>query len=240
MNIYKQKIAILSIVLLSFVGCSNNGRNHDGRGNHGQDNSYRNTQQGAAIGAGLGAVTGAIIGYQGGRGKGALRGALIGGVAGGALGAGVGRYMDKQQAEFERQLAAERRTHQLEIQRLQNETLRITMNNEVSFGFNSSVIKPAFRRTLNKVSDVLKRYNRSMVRVVGYTDSIGTASYNLQLSRRRADAVAWYMEERGIAAGRIASEGRGESAPRASNQTEAGRQLNRRVEILVVPDPNIQ
>ncbi len=230
MNRYTLKAMAIGVALLTLAGCTN----------YAQDPAYRNTQQGAAAGAALGAVTGAIIGYQGGRGKGAMRGALIGGVAGGALGAGVGRYMDKQQAEFERQLATERRSHQLEIQRLQDETLKITMNNEVSFGFNSSAIKPAFHRTLNKVSDVLKRYNRSMVRVVGYTDSIGAASYNLKLSRERADAVAWYMEDRGIAASRIASEGRGETSPRASNEAEAGRQLNRRVEILIVPDPNIQ
>ncbi len=226
----KTRSILCMATLLLASGCTN----------YAPNDPNRYTKQNAGIGAALGAATGAIVGYQSGRGAGALRGALIGGVAGGALGAGVGRYMDQQQAEFERQLAAERRAHQIEIQRLQNETLKITMNNEVSFDFNSSAIKPAFHRTLNKVADILKRYNRSVVRVVGHTDNIGSSSYNQQLSQRRADAVAWYLEDRGVAANRIASEGRGESEPRATNNTEAGRQLNRRVEIFIVPDPNIQ
>jgi len=220
--------ASLAALLLS--GCVNNNPN----------DPYRNTKQVATAGAALGAVTGAIVGYQKGRGNGAMRGALIGGAAGGALGAGVGRYMDQQQAEFERQLAAERQAHQIEIQRMQDESLKITMNNEVSFDFNSSAIKPSFHNSLDKVSDVLNRYNRSLVRVVGHTDSLGSDSYNMNLSQKRADSVAYYMESRGVAANRVASTGRGESEPRASNATAAGQQLNRRVEIFVVPDPNIQ
>lgn len=225
------KMKVLCVAtLVAASGCTN----------YAEDDPYRYTKQNAGIGAAVGAAAGAVIGYQSGRGSGALRGALIGGAAGGALGAGVGRYMDQQQAEFERQLAAERRAHQVEIERLQNENLKITMNNEVSFDFNSATIKPAFHQTLNKVADILKRYNRSLVRVVGHTDNIGSSSYNQQLSQRRADAVAWYLEDRGVAATRIASTGRGESEPRATNNTEAGRQLNRRVDIFIIPDPNIQ
>ncbi len=194
----------------------------------------------AAAGAVLGAIAGAIIGFQGNHSGGALRGALIGGAAGGAIGAGVGHYMDKQQAEFDRQLADERASHQVEIERLKNQNLKITMNSEVSFAFDSANIKPAFRSTLDKVSDILERYSRSRINIMGYTDSVGSAAYNQGLSRRRAESVASYIESRSVQPPRVSTEGRGESDPRASNTTAAGRQLNRRVELLIIPDRNIQ
>jgi len=200
----------------------------------------KNTKEKAMTGAAIGAIAGAIIGHQQDRSGGALRGALIGGAAGGALGAGVGVYMDKQQAEFERQLASERNAHQVEVERLQNENLKITMNSEVSFDFNSAAIKPAFTRTLDKVNDIVARYSRTSVRVVGHTDSVGSAAYNQRLSEDRAKSVAWYMEDNGVAAGRVSAEGRGEAQPRATNESEAGRQLNRRVELLIIPDSDIQ
>jgi len=198
------------------------------------------TKQGAAGGALLGAVAGAIIGYQGDHSGGALKGALIGGAGGAALGAGAGYYMDKQQAEFEQKLAAEQQANQIEVERLKNQNLKITMNSEVSFDFNSAEIKPAFKNTLDKVSDILGRYNRTSITVVGYTDNVGSDAYNQGLSSRRAQSVAYYMEQRGVQQSRIRTEGRGESDPRASNATEAGRQLNRRVELLIIPDQDIQ
>jgi len=204
------------------------------------DDPNRKAKQGAASGALLGAVAGAIIGYQGDHSGGALKGALIGGAGGAALGAGVGHYMDKQQAEFERQLADERAVHQVEIERLKNENLKITMSSEVSFDFNSAAIKPAFRSTLDKVSDILERYNRTQINVVGHTDSVGSNAYNQGLSRKRAESVAYYVERRGVQSFRVRTEGRGESEPRASNATEAGRQLNRRVELLIIPNRDIQ
>ncbi|MDQ6966116.1 MAG: OmpA family protein [Mariprofundaceae bacterium] len=199
-----------------------------------------NAKQKAAMGAAAGAVLGAVIGYQGDHSGGALRGALVGAAAGGVLGAGVGNYMDKQQAEFERQLAAEQQAHQVEIQRLQNENLKITMSSEVSFDYDSATVTPVFGRTLDKVADILQRYNRSGVTIVGHTDDAGSDSYNQGLSQRRAESVAYYLESRGVQAQRIRTEGRGEAEPRASNASEAGRQLNRRVEMIIQPDPNIQ
>jgi len=198
------------------------------------------TKQNAAAGAALGALAGAVIGYQSDHSGGALRGALIGGAAGGALGAGTGIYMDKQQAEFNRQLADERRSNQIEIERLKNENLKITMNSEVSFAYNSSQLTPAFHNTLDKVADILNRYPRSSIRITGHTDNRGSAEYNQRLSEQRAESVKYYLVDRGVDARRIVTDGRGETQPRASNNTEAGRQLNRRVEMLIVPDNNIQ
>lgn len=223
-------MAVLTIgmLILSVAGCATT-----------PDDPNRRAKEGAATGAALGAITGAVIGYQQDHSGGALKGALIGGAAGGAIGAGVGHYMDLQQAEFERQLAAERQAHQVEVERLKNENLKITMSSEVSFDFNSAAIKPAFHRTLDKVADILNRYDRTTIRVIGHTDNIGSNAYNQRLSEERARSVAWYLQDRGLDPGRVRIEGRGESQPRATNDTEAGRQLNRRVEMLIVPDKDI-
>ena len=200
----------------------------------------KNTKQKAGIGAAIGAVAGAFVGYQNDHSGGALKGALIGGAAGGALGAGAGHYMDKQQAEFEQQLSAERQANQIEIERLQNENLKITMNSEVSFGINSSQLQPAFERSLAKVSGILNRYPRTSIQIIGHTDNVGSETYNQQLSEKRAQSVGFSLENRSVAADRILSTGRGESEPRMTNDTAAGRQLNRRVEMLIVPAEDIQ
>ncbi len=204
------------------------------------DDPNRQTKEKAAIGATIGAIAGAVIGHQQDRSGGALRGALLGAAAGGALGAGVGAYMDRQEAEFRRVLEEERRTSEIEIERLKNENLKITMNSEVSFGFDSSVLNPAFHGTLNKVADILNRYPRTTTRITGHTDSRGSTGYNQSLSEQRANAVVWYLADRGVDSGRMVAEGRGEFQPRATNDTEAGRQLNRRVEMLIIPDRDIQ
>jgi len=196
----------------------------------------------AAMGAMMGAVAGAVVGYNSdsNRERGLARGLLVGAAAGGAVGAGVGAYMDKQEAEFNRTLASERQSNQVEIQRLKNENLKITMNSEVSFDTNSAAMKPAFNQTLVKVAGILQRYPRSSIRIVGHTDNRGAAAYNQKLSEERAKSVAWALEDHGVNHQRITTEGRGEMQPRASNDNAAGRQLNRRVEMLIQPDQNIQ
>lgn len=196
----------------------------------------RNTKKNATAGAVLGAVVGAVVGYQKDHSGGALRGAMIGGAGGAALGAASGVYMDKQQAEFDQQLAAEQQAHEIEVQRLENENLKITMSNEVSFDFNSASIKPSFEQTLNKVINIVQRYEKTKMVVVGHTDSIGSYEYNQGLSEQRAAAVGNYMRQHGIPDYRVRTEGRGEMEPRANNINEAGRQLNRRVELLITPN----
>ena len=186
----------------------------------------------AKTGAAVGTVVGAVLGHQLDDESGRFVGAAVGAIAGGA----VGHYMDNQQKEFEAALAEEQRRNQIEIERLQDETLKIDIASEVSFDFGSAAIKPAFRPTLDKVADVLNRYERSVVHVVGHTDSVGSDAYNQRLSEQRAQAVVDYLAgTAGVARERLRAEGRGESEPRESNATEAGRQLNRRVELFVKP-----
>jgi outer membrane protein OmpA-like peptidoglycan-associated protein len=187
--------------------------------------------QRAKIGAAVGAVAGAVVGHQLDDSSGRWVGAAVGALAGGA----VGHYMDRQQQDFEAELAREREANQLEIERLRDETLKLTVDSEVSFDFNKADIKPAFRPSLDKLADVIVKYDRTVVHVVGHTDSIGSDAYNQDLSERRAARVGEYLRANGVPDYRLRTEGRGEREPRASNQTEAGRQLNRRVEIFVKP-----
>jgi outer membrane protein OmpA-like peptidoglycan-associated protein len=185
----------------------------------------------AKTGAAIGAVAGAVLGHQLDDDAGRYVGAVVGAVAGGA----VGHYMDNQQNEFEQALEDERYAHDVEIERLEDESLKINVPSEVSFDFDRADIKPAFRPTLDKVADILVRYDRSIVHVIGHTDSIGSDTYNQDLSERRARSVANYLAGRGVPDSRLQTEGRGEREPRDSNATAAGRQLNRRVELIIKP-----
>ena len=219
----KKSLLIVSILLIAGCATPNPDMNRD------------KTKRGAATGAAIGAIAGAIIGHNNDHSGGALRGALVGAAAGGVTGGTIGSYMDKQQYEFEQQLSQERAAHQMDVQRLQNENLKITMNGEVSFGFNSAALKPNFEKSLDKITDILQRYPRTTIEITGHTDNVGSSDYNQQLSEQRAISVARYLQGRGISPARISTDGRGEWDPRASNDTEAGRQLNRRVEMVIIP-----
>lgn len=192
-----------------------------------EDDPNKRAQTGALIGA----ITGAVVGHQLDHKSGKWVGAAVGALAG----AGVGHYMDNQQKDFEKSLAEERSAHKLEVERLKDDTLKLTVDSEVSFDFGKAVITPAFTPSLDKLAQVINKYDRTVVHVVGHTDNIGSDSYNQQLSERRALAVASYLGFQGVSNDRLRTEGRGEREPRATNDTEAGRQLNRRVEIFVKP-----
>ncbi len=186
--------------------------------------------QRAKMGAAIGAVTGAVIGNQTDTGR---TGRVVGAIAGAAAGASIGKYMDDQEKEMQQQLAEEQRRHEIELERVREDTLKLNLSSEVSFDFDSAALKPSFYPTLDKLADVISQYDRTTVTVVGHTDSRGSAEYNQRLSERRAQAVADYLARHGVDYSRIRVEGRGESEPRADNSTEAGRQLNRRVEIFL-------
>ncbi len=198
-------------------------------GPEGRQQVGERTATGAAVGAVLGGVAGAILD------KNDVRGVAVGAAVGAAVGGSIGYLMDQQQKEFEKALEAERAARTAEVERVRDDLLKITLSNEVSFDFDSAEIKPAFRPTLQRLAEVLIKYERSRARIVGHTDSIGPEDYNLELSLRRAEAVRQALIEYGVPPERLTAEGRGEAEPRADNATEAGRQLNRRVEIYVSP-----
>jgi outer membrane protein OmpA-like peptidoglycan-associated protein len=187
-----------------------------------------------AVGAGVGAVAGGVLGNRLDKDK-RGRGTIIGAVAGAAAGAGVGYMMDRQEAELREQLAGERAQHAVEIERVSDDLLKLTLANEVSFDVNSATVRPAFKPSLGKVAEVLQRYD-TQVTVVGHTDSTGAESYNQQLSERRARAVLDELVRQGVPYPRLSAVGRGEYEPRADNTTTTGRAQNRRVEILLQSD----
>ncbi len=187
--------------------------------------------QRAKVGAAVGAVAGAVLGHQLDGKSGRWVGAAVGALAGG----GVGHYMDNQQQEFESSLQQERDANQLEIERMRDDTLKLTVDSEVSFDFGKADIKPTFRPSLDKLGALLMKYDRTVVHVVGHTDSIGSDQFNQRLSEERAMRAGDYLAAYGVPRDRLRTEGRGETEPRANNATEAGRQLNRRVEIFVKP-----
>jgi len=187
-----------------------------------------NVEQGALIGAIGGAVIGAMA-YKRNR----TKGAVVGAVGGGLAGVAVGHYMDSQKRDLEKNLAPEIQAGQARVQKLSDRVVLVTMTNQTAFEVDSANINPGFRSTLDKVADVVVRYGKTTLTVVGHTDSTGSTPYNQQLSERRSLSVAQYLESRKVDGMRLATAGRGELDPVASNDTEAGRQANRRVEIYV-------
>jgi outer membrane protein OmpA-like peptidoglycan-associated protein len=185
-----------------------------------------------AVGAGVGAIAGGVLGNRLDKGN-RVRGTVIGAAAGTAAGAGIGYLMDRQEAELREQLASERTDHAIELERVRDDLLKLTMANEISFDFGSAAIKPTFKPTMYKLAEVLKKYDRNEITIIGHTDAVGSDSYNQVLSERRSVAVRDELSMLGVPPSRLRAIGRGEYEPRADNGTEAGRQLNRRVEILV-------
>lgn len=198
-------------------------------GPDGQPRIGEKTATGAAVGAVLGGVAGAILD------KNDVRGVAVGAAVGAAVGGGIGYALDRQERAFREALERERAERVAEVERVREDALRITFSDEVMFDFDSATIRPGFRETLRRVADVLLDYPESEATIVGHTDSVGSEAYNLELSRRRAEAVREALIAEGVPPERLRAEGRGEAEPRADNATEAGRQLNRRVEIYVSP-----
>ncbi|HVS30775.1 MAG TPA: OmpA family protein [Thermoanaerobaculia bacterium] len=183
------------------------------------------TRKGAAIGGVAGAIVGGVLGNNRGSGN-AKRGVAIGGVVGAATGAIVGAMMDRQEREL-------RQIEGVDVTRIDDDELKVTVRNEVLFDYNSTALRPASRSALREMAEVFDRYRDTTIVVAGHADSTGSAAYNQRLSERRADSVSRYLEDLGVRGSRIDTVGYGESQPRATNNTASGRQQNRRVELHV-------
>nr|WP_169542423.1 OmpA family protein [Sphingomonas baiyangensis] len=183
----------------------------------------------AAIGGIGGAVGGYLLGdLVGGRRDRTEK--ILGAGIGGLAGAGIGAYMDRQERELRERTAGT----DVEVIR-QGDDLILNMPSGITFAYDSATIQPQYQGTLDRVADVLARYEQTYVDVYGHTDSTGSDQYNQGLSERRAASVAQYLSTRGVAQARMATRGFGETQPIASNETEDGRAQNRRVEIKLVP-----
>ena len=187
-----------------------------------------NTGTGAIVGA----VAGGLLGYltntsdsEEGR-----TNALIGAGVGALAGAAVGNAMDRQQRELEQQLSGSG----VGVAR-EGDTLILRMPSDVTFATASANIDSRFYAVLDDVAQVLNTYDQSIVDIVGHADSRGELAYNQTLSEQRASSVAGYLINRGVLRERLYVAGMGETAPIASNDTEQGRAMNRRVEIVIRP-----
>jgi len=185
--------------------------------------SLNEAQKGAIIGAGAGTVVGGAIGKAtGGTGKGAIIGAAVGGAAGAIIGA----QMDKQAEELEEELDG------ADVERV-DEGIQVTFDSGILFALNSSDVAGAAQANLDALATSLQTYPNTDVVIIGHTDATGSDTYNQQLSERRADSAAAYLLRQGIPASRITTLGKGESEPIADNDSELGRQQNRRVEVAI-------
>jgi len=183
-----------------------------------------NTAKGAGIGAIGGAIAGAIIG--GGKRKGVLIGAGIGALTGAA----VGGYMDQQEAKLRARLQGTG----VSVTRV-GDSIILNMPGNVTFATDSSNISADFYAVLDSVALVINEFEKTYVDVVGHTDSTGAADHNQRLSVARASSVARYLESQQVLPQRVITQGMGENAPIASNDTAEGRAINRRVEIRLTP-----
>lgn len=196
-------------------------------------NPYTNQSQTskAAIGVGVGALAGAVIGLISGddsreRRKRALIGAGLGGLAGGS----VGYYMDVQEAKLRQTLAGTG----VSVTR-QGDNIVLNMPSNITFGVGSASVSGDFFNVLNSVDLVVKEYDKTLIEIMGHTDSSGSREFNQGLSERRAASVSQYFLSRGVKPLRLATYGHGEDYPIASNESDQGRSQNRRVEIVLVP-----
>ena len=184
--------------------------------------SLNKTQKGVLIGAGAGGVVGAGVGKAlNNTALGAIIGATVGGVAGGI----IGRRMDEQAKEIQNIPGAD-------VKRV-GEGINVTFESGVLFATNSANLNMPAKDNLAKLTDVLNKYPDTYVRVEGHTDNTGTSDYNLTLSEKRAKEVSDYLSLKGVKADRIKTAWYGESQPKSSNETEAGKALNRRVEFSI-------
>ncbi len=183
----------------------------------------------ATIGAGIGALAGGVAGALIGGGDWRKR-ALIGAGVGALAGGGIGYYMDQQEAKLRQRL----QNTGVSVTRVGNDII-LNMPGNVTFASGSADINASFYEVLNSVGLVLEEYDKSLVDVYGHTDSDGSAEFNQQLSERRAQSVAAYLQTRGILRDRFFIRGLGESQPIASNATAEGKAQNRRVEIRIAP-----
>ncbi len=213
------KFAILSLALLFlvtslFTGCKT-------------VKNANNTQKGAGIGVAAGALLGGILGNNIGKGNNAALGAVIGAAVGGGTGAIIGNKMDKQARKITEALPG------AEVERVGEGIHMVLKEDAIRFNLNKSTLTTQAKANLDKLVPVFKEYGETNIDIFGYTDSTGKPDYNLKLSRERAESVKAYLISKGLMASRMKTTGFGIADPIATNDTEEGRSINRRVEFAI-------
>lgn len=208
MNIVKKSTISLLVLSLTLAGCAST-----------------NTEKGTAIGAAVGAVIGKSTGNH--KDKRLVWGAAIGGI----VGAAIGNYMDEQEKAFREELSGSG----IDVIR-EGDNIRLVMPSNITFPTGKAYISSGFHPTLNDITKVLVKFDKTLLSIEGHTDSTGTAEFNQKLSEERAANVKNYLVSQGIIDTRLKTSGLGELMPIAKNDTEQNRALNRRVEIQIIPN----
>jgi outer membrane protein OmpA-like peptidoglycan-associated protein len=188
------------------------------------------SQKGTYIGAAGGAAAGAAIGKAAGN---TVMGAILGAAVGGAAGYGIGRYMDKQAEELRKDLEG------AEIERV-GEGIKITFHDGIQFALNSSALTETDRTNLNDLAKTLQKYDDTNILIEGHTDATGSHEHNMKLSDQRAESVSKYLESLGVAGKRVTTKGYGPDQPIGDNNTDYGRQQNRRVEVAIMANDKLK
>lgn len=222
------KLVCLAAAMTTLLGaCATTTNGYSSAPPQSGQTDVNHTRRNAIIGATVGAVAGLLTGDDATeRRQRALVGAGVGGLAGGAVGA----YQDRQERELRERMEGTG----VGVVR-QGDNITLSMPGNITFAFDDASLQPQFQPVLNDVAATLTQYNQTIVEVAGHTDNVGTDAYNHDLSVRRANAVANYLSGRGVMQQRLITVGAGESRPVATNDTDAGRAQNRRVEITLVP-----
>ncbi|WP_338767209.1 OmpA family protein [Bernardetia sp. ABR2-2B] len=190
--------------------------------------SWSNAGKGAAIGGAAGGTIGGVASK-----KNPAAGVIIGAVVGGAAGAAIGAYMDKQAKDIEEEVEGAK------VERIE-EGIDVTFDSGILFGFDKSDLNSNAKENIAKLGRILNEYPDTRLTIQGHTDNKGDDNYNRQLSAKRADAVRDYLIANGVKGGRLSTTAYGESAPVATNETEAGRAQNRRVEVVIVANNELK
>lgn len=207
-------VLVLSVFIIGISGCS----------------TMTKSQKGAVIGGTGGAVVGGVVGRSMGN---TAMGAIIGAAAGGVAGAVIGKKMDKQAEEIAKEMG------DAEVIR-EGEGIVINFKDKVLFGYDRSDLNAAAKLNLDKLKNILLKYPETNIIVIGHTDSKGSESYNQTLSESRARSVTAYTSLNGISSTRLTAIGKGETDPVATNETEEGSALNRRVEFVITANDKMK
>ncbi|MEH6408369.1 MAG: OmpA family protein [Leeuwenhoekiella sp.] len=217
-----KSVAIIALAVTVMTGCE-------------ATKNANNKQKGTVIGAAGGAIIGAVIGNNVGKGGNSELGAVIGGVVGGAAGNIIGNKMDKQAQRIEEEIPG------AEVERIDDGiVVNFDENSGVYFDTNKYNVNEASQTTLNGLSKVMVEYPQTNILVVGHTDNTGADSYNMTLSKNRAEAVTNYLVGKGLASGRFTTQWYGETQPKYDNNTAEGRSKNRRVTLAIVPNQEMK
>jgi outer membrane protein OmpA-like peptidoglycan-associated protein len=205
---------LVGIIIIGLLGCAH----------------FRKREQGAVIGAAAGGALGGLIGHEAGN---TAVGAILGAAVGGAAGAYIGHYMDKQADEMKADLQGAK------IERV-GEGIKITFDSGILFDVDKSAVQTPAMTNLQKLAKILNKYPDTQILIEGHTDNTGSEDHNMDLSIRRAQAVANYLNAQQVNPIRFHNNGYGETQPIASNDTAEGRQMNRRVEIAVFANDKLK